>query len=364
MKILYPQWIDEYAKATHAGFLHMVPVSWGPIDAMALIGFLNGSFLAKLSEAVERIKAQKIPTEKVAQCFPSPSSLYCALYYTALEYQYCNPKNKEHYREIIEFLTEVLRYLRKKDTFSYESNIVHTHAEVSKILYATPWAQGNFTLAKELGKLYTILSGLVEALYGDFFPQESNEAYGPYDASEKFGENTILVTKHFPKIRPVELWPEMKELKYSDIKILQVYHNVKFTCELIGRHSLWEGDVINNLVAYAIMLNGKFQNQNKTEDIRALVNYFTKITTKRSLVYENLSKEERKKKVLEWLCYQFVYLFQLGGMDWRPTQQMVEAVKGKDVQDRFEQESPPSLEEYTTNPEYEVYWLKDLYTNV
>lgn len=49
------------------------------------------------------------------------------------------------------------------------------------------------------------------------------------------------------------------------------------------------------------------------------------------------------------------------GMDWRPTEEMVKVVEGKDFPDRYELEEFPTYEDYCSSPEFEVYWLKELY---
>ncbi len=356
----YPKWIDEYAKAFHNGFANMIPCSWGPVDLYAMLGFLNGAFLSKLYDAVSKLKKDKIPLERVATTFPSPSGFRVAFYWAILEYQLSNPKNKKQFREMLEFFIDILRVLIKRDIFAYESNIAHSPDEIKEILDNTPWQSGNPATARELGKLYNSLAALVFALYKDFFPQDSHEIYGPYDASGKFGEGATLLVKHFPKIKPVELWPEMKDLKKSEIKIFQVYNkNVTFKCELIGMHSIYEGDLINNLVSWAVMADGEFIGD--VQKIKEMSNYFAEVTMRHSVVYDNMTTEELKQKTLEWLCYQFVYFFQLAGMDWRPTTEMVEAVRNKEIASRFELDSAPTYEEYATSPDFEVYWLKDLY---
>lgn len=355
----YPKWIDEWTRAFHNGFMNMVPLSWGPVDLPALLGYLNGVFLSKIYNAIVNIKNKNIPLKKVAKTFPSPSGLRVAIFWLVLEYQLSEPKNKKQFRETIEYFIAILQLLVKEDLFAYKSNIVHTKKEVEEILATTPWQKGNPEEAKELGKLYNSLATLVFALYKDFFPQDSHEIYGPYDASSKFGKNAILLIKHFPKIKPVELWPEMKDLKNSKIKIFQVYRDIKFRCETVGMHSIYEGDLINNLISWAVMADGEFISD--ISKIKKMSSYFAEVAMKQSIVYDNMSKEELKQKALEWLCYQFVYFFQLAGMDWRPTSEMIEAVKDKEIAERFELDTAPTYKEYTTSPDFEVYWLKDLY---
>lgn len=351
----YPKWIDQLAKSYHKAFLGMTPWSWGPVDVFTVMSALNGTFLNKIEKAIQEVKSKKYPMEEIIKCFPSISSFRIAIYYLVIEYQGSKKKDKERFKEIIEFFVNVLEHATEKDLFGYKSNIIHTEKEIKEVLEKTSMEKGSPEIARELGKLYTSAASLVFALYGDFFPQESHEIFGPY----KISKDSILTIKHFPKIKPIELWPEIKELKYSDLKILQIFKNVEFECELIGMHSLYKGDLINGLVSYAVMVDGKFIND--IERIKGIRNYFAEVATKYSSIYDDMSKEELKKKTLEWNCYQFVYLFKLAGMDWRPTEEMIKTMDGLDVELRSESEDFPSFEEYIKNPEFEIYWLKDLY---
>lgn len=356
----YPKWIDEYSKAFHNAFKNMIPGSWGPLDIFVVIGFLNGSFFSRLHEAITKIKEQNISIEEVAKSFSCSSALRMAVFWVILEYQFSDPKNKSQCREVVDFLMEALEQSMQKDLFAYESNVAHSQEEIEKILKTVSWADGDPKIARELGKLYNSLASLSFALYRDFFPEESNEVYGPYDPSSKFGPNTLLVIKHFPKIKAVELWPQMKDLKNSDIKIFQVFENVSYKCEAIGMHSLYEGDLINGLRKYAVVVDGEYQND--IEKIKELSDYYAEVATKQSQAYNDLSKEELKEKVLEWYSYKFFNFFNLIGMDWRPTKEMLDSVKDKDVAERFELTEFPSYEEYVKDPMFEVYWMKELYT--
>lgn len=355
----YPQWIDEYAKAFHNGFMNMVPTSWGPVDGLALTSYLNGTFLDKLHKAIEKIHSKKYPIAEVAKTFSCPSTLRVAFYLLIWEYQNSEPKDKIKFKEIAEFIVKVIETMTKKDTFAYDSNIIHSKDEINQIIKNTDWVEADAKRAREIGKLYNSLSALVFALYRDFFPQDSHEIYGPYSVADNFGDSAILLIKHFPKIRPVDLWSETKSFKYSDVKIYQIFKNVKFKCDIIGMHSIYEGDLINNLIKYAVIVDGKVKND--IEDIKSLSDYFAEIATEKSTIYDNLTKEELAKKFLEWECYQFFNFFRLAEMDWRPTEQMLESVRSKDIPDRLEIKEFPAFKDYVASPEFEIFWLKDLY---
>ena len=354
----YPKWIDEYAKSVHNAFINMMPGNWGPLDFFEFFRCSNGTFLNKISQAVKAVKTKNYSKKEIAESFSSPSALRCAFLFLVLEYLYSKPKDKKQFKEIAEFFVEILDYIMKKDMFSCHSNIVHSEEEIKNILNTIPWIAADPQTTRELGKLYNSANSLAYSLYRDFFPQDSLEIYGPYNASKKFGDDTILLIKHFSKLLPKELWPDIN-YEYKDIKIYQVFKNVKFKCELIGMHSIYDGDIINNTKFIAIKINNKFI---KTDDIKKISQKLAEITTKQIQVYDSMSLEQIKYKTLEWECYQFINFFKLADMDWKPTEGMIEAVKDKNIGDRcILEEFPSTLDEFVKSTDHEVYWLKDLY---
>jgi hypothetical protein len=68
-----------------------------------------------------------------------------------------------------------------------------------------------------------------------------------------------------------------------------------------------------------------------------------------------------KMKFIESLCHQFYGFFNLVGMDWRPTQGMIDSVKDRNVNVGFGLDDFPSYEEFVSSPNYEIYWFKKLY---
>jgi len=356
----YPEWIDEFARSFHHAFKKMVPTSWGPVDGWALLSHLNGSFIRKLHQSVKKVKEKETSIKEVAESFSCPSTLRLALYFLALEYQFQSDKDKKQFKEIIEFFIDVLKEMIREDIFAYDRNITHTSEEIKNIVNSTPWIKADIPMAKEVGKLYSSLASLVYAEYRDFFPQDAHDIYGPYDVSSKFGNEAILLIKHFIKIHPKEIWPDLKS-SYDDVKIFQVLKHVKFSCEVIGMHSLYEGDIVRNTVALAVRINNKF-----VDDIREVGRAheeIARIATDHSRVYGDMSEAEVKLKFLEWLCYQFFGFFRIANVDWRPTQEMMRSVKDKQIPNRCEIKEFPSWEEYRSSKNFEIFWLKDLYHN-
>lgn len=354
-----PPWVDEYTKAVHQAFSNMLPATWGPVDVITLVSYLNGSFVRKVHRAVTALKREGVLPAQAARTFSNPSTFRVTLWYLLQDYAGAIPKPSGELREVLDYLAAALQSWVKEDLFALEKNIVHSSQEVTELMQHIRWQPGDPPVARELGRLYNSLAALAFALYRDFFPQEAHEIYGPYDVSPQGGLNTILIVKHFPKIKPTELWPHTQNFQYEEVRIYQVFRQVKFKCEFIGMHSIYEGDLINGLIQYAVLANG--QPVRGLEEIRQLKSYFETLATEQSQIYNDMSHAELVAKVLEWLCYEFVGMFAMAGLDWRPTEEMKDAVAGKEIADRFEADEFPPFEEFVASKEFEVYWLHKLY---
>lgn len=353
----YPQWIDEYAKATHKAFIGMVPSSWGPVDGFAVQKVLANVFIDRMYESISKAIEKNLSFEEVAKTFPSPSTLRASLFtslFTA--YQFAEPKPKEKMRAIVDFSIKLLSQVFKEDIWAYKSNIIHTSKDIEGIISNIPWKDGSPEKAKMLGKLYSTMDAYSHAVYRDFFPQEVHDIYGPY----QLNESEILLIKHFPKIYAPELWSDLKDIKYRDIKIFQIYKDVNFECELIGMHSRYQGDLINGLQKYVVQVDGKFISDEETESVRK---YFEEVSIKQFEIYSKMTFEELKQKHLDWLMYQYFDFFNLVGLDWHPTKEMREIVSKADISERCIIETFPNYETYINSKDYEVCWLKDLYKN-
>ena len=356
--VAYPNWIDEHARSVYQAWIGMVPSQWGALNFLELLTHLDGTFIKKMHQAVRTLKKER-SVEEVAKSISSPSVLRCAFWYLTQEYATAEHKDKATFREVAEYLVEILRFRVPVDTFALTQNLGIRQEEIERMLKETPWQEGNPASARELGKLYNSAAAVAFALYRDFFPQVSHEVYGPYDANSRFGEGCILLVKDFPDLKHTELWPQTHSFSIGTLKIFQILQGVSFSCDWIGMHSRYEGDLINGLRASAVMANGQFVSS--PEEIKKVRGALEHAAVEHSSVYEKMSIDEWIIKTLEWECFQFINFFKLAGMDWKPTKEMLENTKGKPVPLGVSVDSFPPFEEYGTNPEYEIYWLKDLY---
>ena len=356
----YPAWIDEFAVAMHQALSNMIPSRWSSLDGLKTIATLNGVFLLRIAELIQTHERIGTPIEKLWKLFAHPSSLRSAFLYLIWEYRHLPDKSEfsSVAKKTFDFMDKVLDYGMQEDKWVLNSNKIHSQKEIEEILAITPWVTATPELTRSAGQLYVATASIGFALYRDFFPQEAHEIFGSYDVSEKFGTGAKLVIKYHPKLRPVEFWPEVKDFPYSSIRIYQVFHNVNFRCEFIGMHSIYDGPVVPNTMAIAVEVDGKFLT---SEEIKKTTDIIAHFATEYSHLYEKLSISEMKKKFMEWECYQFVELFKAAGMDWRPTEEMIQILEQADIGVGFGIESLPPFEEFIQSEEWEVVWLKRLY---
>ena len=327
----YPQWIDEYAASVHHAFTNMVPASWAP-DGFAVFRMLDGTFLDKLHTAVVAAKQQHIPIVEIIKCFPSPSSFRCAFAFEMWEYQYASIKNTFAQKETFDYLYSIVGQMFTSDWWGYKSNLVHTEGELAVLFGSSAWSIADRAAAQELGKLYASASALVYSLYGDFFPQDSADIYGPYDASKEYGAGAILVIKHFPKLKPAGLWDHLENTAYSDVKVMQVYQGVSFSSEFIGMHSRYDGDIMEGLRAYRVIVDGR--ELTTIEEIRAVRNAIAEAAARQSVIRGQMSSEDIKNKFITWLAYQYKDFFECVGIDWHPTERMRQMIAGKEIPEK------------------------------
>lgn len=360
MQNKYPEWIDEFAKARFESSSTSGSVSWGPVDSFTLPKFYEDAFANKLSQAIDILKQKGISKEKVADSFATASCLRTGLSFLTADYSWTKKKDKEKFRKIFDYLVDLLKVRMREDIFCCHFNLAHTKEEVEEILKKVQWKEGSVDEARALGRLLTSLASLAFALFGDLYPQNSNEVYGPYDTFKKFGKDSILILRHFTNIKPVELWPNTKDYRYSDVKIYLIYQDIDYEVRFIGMHATSKGDLIRGLRKYVVEVDGKWQNN--LRDIDNLTEYFSCLAVEQSKILEGLNLEEIKVKGLEWVGYQFKGMFELAGMDWRPTQDMLEKVKGVQVATRMEPHKPPTWEQFNKSKHNDYFALKDLYS--
>ena len=293
-------------------------------------------------ENVIRISNElNIPIKELTKYISGPGHIRSQFFFMLLDLK-CSKTKKEKRVKIANFFNELLRNKAVEDPYGWKSNIAHTKEEIREILNKTKFNKGTEEISRFLGRLYSAAYHLTNGLYTDFYTDFGVECQGEY----KLYNNHILVIRHFYDLNPKELWPNLNS-PCKKLTIYTVYKNIRFKTDSISVHSVFEGDPIKNLVAWAVKVNGKYKSIKELKPLKEKLELKSVEQWKR---LTSLNHEDLKVKGLFMRGYIFKDFFERLNLDWKPSKEMIEAVKHK----------PFTKEDYWQVPEInkDQHWNK------
>ena len=347
-------WIPEYIAAVHAALGAMDFGTLQPFSPLEFEPLFAKEWVDRIKLLMHKAKEQRVTAKELAMLWPTTSGARCQLYFL-LEQLKCATTPKEDRVAIAEFFFEMIKERAVADVHGRISNICRTKEQLDILLNTLKFSQGTSAIAQTLGKIYNAAYNLGCGLYLDFYLDYCVENEGPYDVSEIYGPGHILVIKKVVGMQ-TPLWPEL-QVPCNDLYIYSVYKNVKFTCDLISAHSVYEGDVINNLVAYAVIVDNK---NLITEGVllSKVVDQLSNLSVLQWKKLKSLDQEEQKQRGLLVKCYGMKKIFERVGMSWQPDEGMKEAVKAPLKDNTYWKIPEDNKEEYWNNldnPEIDFY---------
>ena len=319
------EWVNDFLDAVDKGFSGMDLSTFKPIDCFDIFPLYAKEGVNRILKIIENAKGHDI--KELAKKMHSPSVIRVEMILALIKARVANIEH-EKFVKIAEFYNSLLKALCLEDYYAKDGkNIVHTKKEVKQVIVNLKVADSQ--IAKELGKLSNSCYHLAYGLYSDINPQICYENFGPYNVSEEFGEGHILVIKQFQNLKPIELWgSKVEDLSYDKVKIYCVYKDVNFSMDAAS-HANFKGDLINGLKHFAVEIDGRL-----IENLSEVKQATEKIGLKSMEMWTHLTSldfETAKKKYLEQRCYNYVNICKILGFDWKPTTDMLEAVKDKQL---------------------------------
>jgi len=323
------KWIDEFLEAVSKGLAGMDFSTLKPIDCFEMFPLYAQEGHKRLLKIIETASKQDL--KEIADRMHSPSVIRVEMLFALVKARLAKT-DKNTLLKIAEFYNALLQEICLEDHYAKNGkNLIHTQEQVSKIAGNLKVADSE--TAKILGKLSNACYHLAYALYSDINPQICYDSFGPYDVSDIFGKGHILVIKQFQNLKPVELWGDkVKDIPFDKIKLHCVYKDVEFSVDNAS-HTQYKGDVINGLKYFGVEVDGQF-----VDDLFLIKEATDTIGIKSVEIWQaltNLDFESGKVKFLEQRCYNYVHLCKRLGLDWRPTNEMLEAVKRKPLAKGF-----------------------------
>lgn len=346
------KWLDLWMES--------IAVSLGNMDLGTLEPFNFDNFhplyskhwIERFRLAIKKRRQMDVSFARLANRITGPSHLRAQYYFLLADLKFAKTPKKERI-EIARFIDKILEHKSKKDRYGFNSNIVHTKEEINSLCKKIKFSKATPEIARFLGKLFTaayhLVNGLYTDIYTDYGIENKGQYNGDYNVSKIFGPGHILVIKSFHDLKPMDIWPEIRNSPCKTLNIYTIYKDVKFKCDSISCHSVYEGDPINGLVYYAVGVDGVLINS--TEKLDKIRKVLELCATEQWQRLVNQDKEEFKIKGLLQRGYIFKDMFELLGIDWKPSKEMIEAVKGKPIKSVFS--SVPEKED-----ERREFWRK------
>ncbi len=337
------QWIEEFLQAVEIGINGMDWRTLEPIDCFEIIPLYAKESTEYLLKIIDMTK--DVDPGLIAKDMHSPSAIRIQMILSLIKGNVAGA-SKEDMAKIATFYYKVLQAGCTQDPFTkYGKNHVHKEHEIKSILAKLKNASPQ--IARELGKLANSCYHVSHALYSDINPQICYENFGPYDVSKEYGKGHIVVIKQFTNLAPVELWKEkIGGMPHKEIKMCYLYKDVNLKVDMLS-HATYEGDLLNGLQKYAIEIDGR-----EIEDITHVSKITQKIGLKAIEMWNHLTSldfEDAKRVYLEQECYNFINVCKRVGIDWKPSEEMIKAVRGKVLVKEF-------VPKFESNRELGAFW--------
>ncbi len=338
-------WLDEFLDAAEmaVGFMDMStmqPTSWRHFQPLIAREWLDWFY-----EIIEERKRQGVSYERIAEAL-KPELCRDHSIFTFEDLKSARwPLEKR--LKVADFFYQTLKaHMPQGDVFGLHGTTRrHAPQEVEELM-ERDFEKGTPEIARELGKLYNAAYNLGAALYLDFYMGKAVGNYGPYPLPS----GRILVIKRMHCLRPTEVWPDIGTT-LDTINLFAVYEGVQFSTDLVTCHTQYTGDVLNGLKQWRMERNGKPVVD--IAEIKEIAANLAHIGAHQWGRVVGLPEAELLEKSVWIRCYCFKKARELLGLDWRPTPELLGAVKGKTLAEGWKTwnapEDGPALKEYWRN---------------
>jgi hypothetical protein len=338
-------WLDDYLFALEKalGFMDLStlqPMSWRHFQPL-----IAKEWLVWFERILVARKEKNISFEELAKVIP-PEISREHLLFTMDDIKTAKwPKEKR--LEISDFFYSLMKeHLQPNDLFGLNhSTPRHSKEEVNKIL-EKDFQEGTPEIARELGKLYNGGYNLGAALFLDFYMGKPVSNYGAYNLEG----NKSLVIKNLKYMNPKELWPKRTTIA-NNLHLHVIYENVKFSTDLIACHSQYDGDPINGLRKWRLERDGEAVTD--VTEIKEIAYSLAKNGSDQWKELLALPEPELLEKSIWIRCFVFKEACELSGLDWHPSPELLNSVKGKTLEQGWNRWKHPKEEK-----EYLDYWRK------
>ncbi len=325
MKKKHPQWIDEYAEAFYSSFQQHDVRAHMPFSGWDFYPLFADLLVRKVHEAILALEQKGLTAADVIENLPNHASMKFKFPELILSLKSANAE-PEVAKKVSDFFVEAIR-ARADGKELWLNNKLRMHDGV-RLAQEKKFVPGNREHASEIGKIITGCATLAHGLYNDFCPDTSYDVYGPYDVSDAYGEGSTLIIRSFADLAPREVWPD-KKLPYKRITVYTVYRGLSMRPTFVPCQMVLEQNPHDHFTHYQVEIDGRFVID--IDELKKIRETILKLGSELYVEYQSLGFEKHKELWLWQHGYQLKGLFDAARMDWKPSQEMLGRVKGKEL---------------------------------
>ncbi len=335
--------IDQYLDSLSSVFdKNSISREFWPLKPAQMTACFDDSLAVDIYKRIDLLKKQKVPLEKVAKMFDSPSMLRNFLENFAsigLKVAHNVGWFKISFKErevFFNYLFRVLKKMSKNDIFIRDGKQIILSTTELKNISPKKFIKTDDKNSKIIKIFNLSLFGLVWAMYFDTFYYTGFSTHGPYRVSKKFGiKNGVLVISDYFNLRPVGIWSITKKVPFEKVRIYSVYENADWSINFFERTNA-SVDLSNRLVFFEVEIDGKIIKD--LEKIEKLTQQIFEINQKQTDAVNSLSNLEKIKKASEISYYGLRGVFDHFNESWNPPKEIDEVIRknGEDFIKKFD----------------------------
>src|SRR3989344_283291 len=221
--------IEIFLKAIEEGFTGINPKTFWPLNGGQIDAYFDINESLDMYYRLNKLR-ESLSVAEIAQIMPSADIIRIFLEHNAIIGLKVADKvgaakiSAEERVKYTLFLFEILKQKVKNDIFCLDGkNLLLSKDEVSKIISECPWNQPqNEEEKRKIASLVVTANNLCYTLFYDIFAAGGFHIHGPYNAVQRFGNDTILLIREYHCLNPREIWPQLK-MPYRQLRMYLEY---------------------------------------------------------------------------------------------------------------------------------------------
>jgi len=336
-------WLDDYLNAFAKTVTNSDAAGWMPFDYHRFYAHVSDLMLDRWLTVVDRLRQSRRSAVEIGKTLGGPLTLRFQLIFTNLFHiQAADRRDDPDAWQALEFLNDVVRTGNSDDPYGHTSAHIHTPQEIEHLRQSILWQEATPASRQEITRLLSAATHLAWALYGDYCYMNWYEIFGPYPLPG----NRQLLIRAFTNFTPSEVWSETADFPVHNLTLYQIFKDTDIQLDQWS-HTTATTTIGQRLEQWSLIVDGKPLTD--LQRIREIRRQMEQGASQQYQRFAGLSFEEQKQKILELEGYGLKNLFALAEVDWRPTPEMLDRIRGKPL-------LPDKYPKFETQEEARKWW--------